>query len=428
MRKFICRTILIHLSFLFSFTELPGATPNYPFPTHNTYTAGVIKPTNVSQATMDQKVKTLYNEWKTKFLATPPNIPGTTYVAYNQDQLSDPKNAVSVSEGQGYGMILCAFMAGHDPQAQAIFDSMFRYYEAFPSVITAPLMGWQQVLEDGEIIPFPDGGDDSATDGDLDIAFALLLADKQWGSNNGPGSINYLAHATTMITAILAGDVNEEVSTLKLGDWVDLDDEHFAKATRPSDFALNHLRNFAAQGDEEEWDSVIDKTYEIIYALYNNFSPQTGLLPDFSEFVDDKYIPARDTFLENPTDGYYSWNACRTPWRIATDYILSGDTRAINQLTTLNSWIRTKTNDIPANIKSGYKLDGTALVPYGNLAFSAPFAVSAMINGSNQDWLNDLWTFTSAQPTSSANYFDNTLRLLCFIIISGNWWTPINLP
>lgn len=402
------------------------AVVNYPFPAHNTYYAGTIKPSNVTQVQMDQRIQTLYNEWKQKYLATPPDAPDQAYVSYNQDQTSDPKNAVSVSEGQGYGMLLAVYMAGYDPQAQAIFDSLFRFYQAFPSVITPSLMGWQQVEEeDGRIIYNPDGGDDSATDGDLDIAFSLLVADKQWGSS---GSINYLAHATTMMSGILAGDVNLQKSTLKLGDWVYNSDPKFGKATRPSDFMLNHLRNFSAASSDPAWQSLLTKAYSIINELFDNFSPATGLLPDFSEFIAGAYVPAGFDFLERKEDGDYSWNACRTPWRIATDYILTGDARALDQLNALNNWIRSKTNGDPSKIKAGYKLNGMQLVSYKSLAFSTPFTVSAMINADNQNWLNVLWSHTSTQPTSSANYFANSLRLLSFLIVSGNWWTPLNLP
>ncbi|WP_281361152.1 hypothetical protein [Kroppenstedtia pulmonis] len=50
----------------------------------------------------------------------------------------------------------------------------------------------------------------------MDIAYALLLANKQWGSNKG---INYLAEGKKVIQAILEKDVNHREWTLKLGDW-----------------------------------------------------------------------------------------------------------------------------------------------------------------------------------------------------------------
>jgi hypothetical protein len=148
------------------------------------------------------------------------------------------------------------------------------------------------------------------------------------------------------------------------------------------------------------------------------------LLPDFAEFKNNAYVPAKANFLEDDTDGDYSWNSSRIPWRIATDYILSGDTRALTQLNTLNNWIQTSTNQNPQNIRAGYELDGTPLVNYDDLAFIAPFAVSAMISSSNQAWLNTLWTFINQQPSANEHYYANSIRLLCLIVVSGNWWTP----
>lgn len=34
------------------------------------------------------------------------------------------------------------------------------------------------------------------------------------------------------------------------------------------------------------------------------------------------------------------------------------------------------------------------------MAYTAPFAVSAMIDSKNQDWLNKLWTHMAALPPS----------------------------
>jgi endo-1,4-beta-D-glucanase Y len=420
------------ISLLIACVSLQAATPNYPFPTYatNTYYPGVILPSNVSQSAMATKIQALYTQWKEDYLRSVPGAPDLVYVFYNEDEESEPSNAVSVSEGQGYGMMLAAYMAGYDPDAQTVFDSLFRFSLAFHSVATPSLFGWQQVEEEGEIVDSPLGGTNSATDGDLDIAYALLLADKQWGSN---GPINYLARANTVMEGILAADVNLTKFTLKLGNWVKPSTPEYLNATRLSDFMLNHLRVFEAVTGDPKWTSLLDKAYVIINDLYTHFAPSTGLVPDFSEFIDNEYIPAEPDFLERPYDGFYSWNSCRCPWRIATDYILSGDTRAINQLTTLNSWIRVATNGLASDVNIGYELDGTLLPDeegnfYDDLAFTAPFAVSAMINATNQTWLNALWTYVSNYPVEEANYFANTLRLLSLLVVSGNWWTPIHLP
>jgi len=406
------------------------AVVNYPFPTHVTYPTSVIFP-SVAPNVMASQIETLYDEWKASYLRTVPYATNLMYVFYNEDGTSEPENAVAVSEGQGYGMLLAVYMAGYDPQAQTIFDSLFRFCLAFPSLITPSfLVGWQQVDEDGIIRYEPEGGDDSATDGDLDVAFALLLADKQWGSH---GNINYLDYANTMMSSILDKEVNAEELTVKLGDWVEDDDEEYGTGTRLSDFMPNHFRNFAAASEDSRWHSVLDKGYSVANELFTNYAPSTGLLPDFSQLENGAYVPAERCYLEGIRDGDYSWNACRTPWRIATDYILSGDTRAIPQLTVLNSWIQRETHGLASDVNAGYELNGTMLPDdegefYDDLAFTTPMAVSAMINSTNQVWLDALWDYTTSYPSEDANYFANTLRLLSLLVVSGNWWTPLNLP
>ena len=68
---------------------------------------------------------------------------------------------------------------------------MYHYYLAHPSSIGPHLMAWQQ-SDNGKALVDPNGAD-SATDGDLDIAYALL-ADKIWGSSGEwiPAPANFL--------------------------------------------------------------------------------------------------------------------------------------------------------------------------------------------------------------------------------------------
>src|SRR5690606_23482876 len=107
---------------------------------------------------------------------------------------------LTVSEAHGYGMMLAALMAGHDPDARAVFDGMFAFFREHPSLLTPSLMAWYQKTSCGSA-----QGADSASDGDLDIAFALLLADKQWGSC---GPIDYAAEAAAILAGIASGEVD----------------------------------------------------------------------------------------------------------------------------------------------------------------------------------------------------------------------------
>ncbi len=90
-------------------------------------------------------------------------------------------------------------MAGYDANAKAQFDGLYHWYKNYPSIVNSTLMSWRQKNPNCQ-----DNGFDSATDGDMDIAYGLLLADKQWGSN---GAINYLQEAQNVINAIMQSEV-----------------------------------------------------------------------------------------------------------------------------------------------------------------------------------------------------------------------------
>ncbi|WP_340023988.1 glycosyl hydrolase family 8 [Paenibacillus sp. FSL K6-1096] len=378
------------------------AAVNKPFPQHTTYTSGTIKPNNVTQTAMDNVVKSKWDAWKGAYLK--PAGTGKYYVKYNSA-------GETVSEAHGYGMLFTVLMAGYDSNAQTYYNGLYNYYTAHPSAISPYLMSWKQNSSFQNI-----EGQDSATDGDMDIAFSLLLAHKQWGSS---GTVNYLQAATNMINAIMDKEINQTQWTIRLGDWAN--SGSYNTATRPSDFMLNHLKAFQTATGDARWQNVTNKTYTIINSLYTGYSSTTGLLPDFVVYSSNTYKPAAANFLEDANDGNYNYNSCRTPWRIATDYLLTGDNRALAQLNQLNSWIKTKVSSTPGNIKDGYKLNGTTFGSYNSGAFYAPFGVSAMISSANQSWLNSLWSHTAG--SAAEDYYEDSLKLFSLIVMSGNWWT-----
>ncbi|QJD86164.1 glycosyl hydrolase family 8 [Cohnella herbarum] len=403
------------------------------FPQHVEYTEGTIKPNHISQAQMDATVARLYDEWKAKYVKKHPYLKKTEPVQYyvwysdgnwfekeHDEKLKVDYMATTVSEAHGYGMLITALMAGHDRDAKKVFDGMFRYFKSHRSEINPDLMAWKQGDTGKAIVDV--SGVDSATDGDLDIAYSLLLADRQWGS---AGEINYLAEAKKAIEAVMKSDVHQTDWTLKLADWADDKDPKYGIATRPSDFMLQHMKDFRNVTGDKNWDRVIDQTYKVVNDIYGKYSRKTGLLPDFAMKKGDKFVPAEPNFLESEFDGDYNYNSSRTPWRIGTDYLLTGDTRAKDQLSTLNAWFRKITKENPSKIRAGYKLNGAkALATYEDITFSAPLMVSAMIDSSNQKWLNKLWDYNAAVSTKDDFYFGNNLRLLSMIVVSGNWWTP----
>lgn len=389
------------------------AAPNHPFGSHPaTYAAGSIRPSHVPQATLDQAVRDFYDQWKAIYVKQVCG-PGRYVV-----QAKAGGGNLTVSEAHGYGMMLMALMAGHDPDAQAIFDGMFAYFRDHPSGITPSLMSWYQSNSCANA-----NGNDTASDGDLDIAYALLLADKQWGSC---GAVDYLAEAHSVIAGIASGELDPTKQFVTLGDWVSPGDAPYDDATRSSDFMPDHYRSFRAATSDATWTGLLEQTYDIVAALQASHSPATGLLPDFVVDPLGTPDPAPANFLEGATDGSYAYNACRDPWRLGTDFLISGETRARSAVQAINSWIRTETADDPAAITAGWRLDGSATpgTNYRSMAFVAPFGVGAMVDAANQAWLNDVWDLVVATPVTAEGYYENTLKLLSMIVMSGGWWAP----
>jgi hypothetical protein len=195
---------------------------------------------------------------------------------------------------------------------------------------------------------------------------------------------------------------------------------------RTSDFMPAHFRAFLDISGDADWNKVIDNNYKLFEYLQDTYSPEAGLFPDFVNKVGSQPRPASPRYLESRYDGAYNYNACRIPWRIATDFIVNGDPRAAGIVKKINRWIRSTTKGNPDNISAGYSLGGEDLKDryYEALCFIGPFSVAAMIGKDNQPWLNKLWDYMVNFRLKAFDYYDNSIKMINMIILSGNYWTP----
>jgi endo-1,4-beta-D-glucanase Y len=326
-------------------------------------------------------------------------------VVFGKDE---PARSTTVSEGQGYGMMIVPIMAGYDPEAQTIFDGMWTFVVAHRSEIDPRLMDWNVPLEEGNT---------SAFDGDADIALGLLLADAQWGSD---GRVNYKAEAQTMIAGILESTIGPESHLPMLGDWVNVGEPQYNQFTpRSSDFMLVNFRAFRNAANEPIWDDVILQSQILMAIIQEEHSPETGLMPDF--IVDSAPAPAN--FLENPTDGAYNYNAGRVPWRVGTDALLNNDELSRYIVQNISHWIEVSAEGDPMKIRAGYELNGEPLPDsdYFTTFFVAPMGVAAMNDPAQQEWLNKI--YDSVYATHN-DYYEDSVTLLCLLVMSGNFWSP----
>jgi hypothetical protein len=414
-----------------------AAGPNYPFGSRlESYPNGTTV-SHVTSAVMDPLIKTHYDDWKRdRVAAAPPAIPGGKVILFS----NSPNPKLTVSEGMGYGMLITVVMAGHDPSAQAQFDALLTTVRARPAVairdsysVTNPqeyqarnyaqhwpnMMSWY-LAQDGS----PEGGW-PATDGELDIALALLMADRQWGSL---GTWNYKQEAVKTINAIKA--------------FVMYDDGRIRgrpteNSARTSDFMFGHFRAFRQATGDAFWDTAVSQQLRVLEQTIAGYSQGPGLQPDC--------LINTNTTTPKPSDGGANWvcdyqsttemfyyaNAQRNPWRFGTDYIFSADSRVRAILMKMMAFIVTDTGGNPGSMPHGYRLDGTRIID-GNWparAMIGPAMTGAQVDASFQAYLNASWDWINGGPSNNPNfitgYYDSELMLIPMLVASGNWWSPV---
>lgn len=240
------------------------------------------------------------------------------------------------SEGIAYGMLLSVY--ADDP---ATFDGLWQYEQRHLG--KNGLMEWE-IASDGSVL-----GEGAATDGDEDMAFALVLADARWGGS-GSLSRSYRSYAEEQIGRVWRHEVDHtRGDVLMPGDRFD-----GATIVNISYFAPAYYRAFGeVTGDRAAWQRVVDSSYRVLAATLNehNNNLRTGLVPAWS-------TPA-GTPMSPPGSGHpihHQLDSCRTPFRIAQDYCWSAEPRALAYLETIS---RFHAQVGIAQLLDGYQLDGT---------------------------------------------------------------------
>lgn len=388
--------------------------PRIPFPAHSQYDPETLQPNHISQERQDELLRTTYDNWKKRYLIPIDNHQKET-VLYRVSA-GKRKSKKSFSEGQGYGMMLTVYMAGHDPQAQELFDGLWLFSRSHPSRIDPRFMAY--------MVPTSKKRQDSAFDGDCDIAFALLLADTQWGSN---GIINYRREALAVIEALMEKVIGHESQLPMLGDWVRQNGRGYNQyTTRSSDIMPTHFKLFYQATGNPQWQKVTQKSQNVIEYMQNQFSPQSGLIPDFivsSTGKETSYKPAPARYLESAYDGEYYYNASRVPWRVGADALLNNDLVSRRQIQRIARWALQKSNGKPSSIRPGYKLNGKRInnEEYLSKAFIAPLGVASMTIADGQYFINEVFDLCIELQQ---DYYEDTIGIFCLLLLTGNCWLP----
>ncbi|HEY7371875.1 MAG TPA: glycosyl hydrolase family 8 [Polyangia bacterium] len=388
-----------------------GPTPamngiNFPFPQNRESSPRCVYPANYLNA----DVTAAYAQWKTDLVTTNGAGGARRVQRTSTDGVSMYTPAGStVSEGIGYGMLIAVFMGGKDDQM--LFDDLWNYSQKHKDA--NGLMNWA-ITADGSMTP----GEGGATDADEDIAFALLMADKQWGS---AGTLNYLSLAKAQISAIW---LHEVVDSKLAGPGDSWGTTNLWNNINISYFAPAYYRLFKTVDDPSHaWDAVITTVYDTILSPNNTLDK--GALKPANKNTSNGLVPAWCTSsgdMSMTTPFNYQYDSCRTPFRIALDWCWFGEPRAQMYLAKTSAFF---SGIGAANIVDGYNLDGTPKPEHTtgqSAAFVGPAGVGAMSSATYQSFVTDAYgRVATRQLMVGGAYYEESWTMLSLLMMTGNF-------
>ena len=410
----------------------PVVTANYSFPAGLNYGNGILPSTHTREQ-MNQDLTTMWQAWRTAYLENDDTDP-------TLKRVMSENGTTSLSEGIGYGMLISAYMANTTNTGKDDFDAIFRFYKKYEKVVGSlnyGVMAWR-IGKAGNVID-----NFSAPDGDLDAAYALLVADKKWGS---AGAIDYKAEAVYFINNLMKWSVlNRSTNASQLiarSDFTLTTQEGSATYSMSSYQMVGYFNQFRQATGDVRWDATLKAGYKA-YDYFYNANPATGLTP-FTFLTQ----PGSNQYLKASRGYNFGFDACRTPWRVGVDFLWHGN--ANSQLThasdsTVNAtlardmphrntqWLKTVSGDNPMNVYSSYELNGTlssGAYRGSQRNMVSPMVVAAMVDASNQDWLNTLYgwmrqqtpgvSYSNGGLTANTSYYEDTVMMVNMLIVTGN--------
>jgi len=308
------------------------------------------------------------------------------------DKIAAPEQNNDVtSEAMGYGMMIAAAMGD-----KTAFDKFAGYVSGN---LSNGLMNWKN------------GGSGSATDADLDIAFAYLMANLQWPSGG------YKAKSDAMASAIASRDIN--------GSGVVTGGSQFQSAPfNPSYFSPAWMRKLSGLSGS------INANYTLINA---NVSAPTGGLPtDWADLTSGKPSgpgSAQVTSEIQDAGGAMGYDSARVSWRLGMDAcLMGGNTTALKAIVDFFS----AKYDSGASIdlmKAGWIKSSGAVHPKAidmQGSYIGPMGVGgmAMNNAAMRDRAFRTMLDILENGDYNHTYFPSTVGLLSLLAMSGNFPIP----
>ena len=200
------------------------------------------------------------------------------------------------------------------------------------------------------------GGDNAASDADVDVALALLMAYSRWKQES------FLYDALPLIHAIWDQEVVGVAGrpVLVANDLERDDDERVL--VNPSYFAPYAYRVFARVDPAHDWSALVDNSYAVLEQLDAqplDADRSAGLPPDWV-YMDRE--TGEFSAVSDQLTTRFSYDALRLPWRLALDARWHGEDRA-RALLERQSALATRWRE-DGRLVAAYDRDGTPAADY----------------------------------------------------------------
>lgn len=287
-----------------------------------------------------------------------------SYYMSKDGRIMDPqKQHISTSEGQSYMLLKSLLMCDKET-----FDLVYAWSKNNLQRQDA-LFSWlwgENKSGDYKILD-----PNSASDADIDISFALILAYEKWGEQK------YLDEARLIINSIWNNETREIYGRRVLTPGV-VQNCCEKVELNPSYFSPYAFKLFQKYDPIHNWNALTDSSYDLIEEASK--ASAIGLPPDWFVLENNKVV------LENNRSNF-SYDAIRVFPRALLDYKMTGDKRALQILKKsdffVNQWEST------GNIYTNYTKNGE-IQKDGKFFGSVAILVSA-INVSNEKVAKEIY-------------------------------------
>lgn len=340
----------------------------------------------------NKQLEALWRTYKLEYLE-----PGTSRT------LDKQRGNITTSEGQSYTLLRAVWQ-----DDRPTFDNTLKWtnenLDRPEDELFAARFGQLPDGSYGTLVS--EGGQNTASGADTDIAMALIFAARRWQDEK------YLEQARRIVD-----DIWEEEVAVVNGKPVlvanQLEKGKDRMIVNPSYFSPAAYRMFARIDKEHDWNALVDSSYEVLDRVSGESSlagsPSQGLPPDW--ILIDRQTGALSAPPGNLTTNY-SDHAMRVPFRLALDHRWYKEPRAREVLSSYG-FLADRFKE-SGRLAAGYAQDGRVVADYeapamygASAGYFAVIASPEVYETYHRNKLGSLYDPNTQSWDSTLSYYDD---------------------